>query len=800
MDKLFHYFMSTIRSFRKNKLSYTLATLGLSLAFSLSFISGSIIWQTYSSDNHWQKADRIYQLSLRDESNDTLYEPWMPIGLANDLRTLSPNIDSVISISNDFGDRVAGGKRYETLGTVVSKNFPYIFDLDILYGDIADTFSRPNIIAISNQKALEYYGIANPVGNFFELHSRNDAKPEIYTVGAVYKEPPKDSIWHGHAFLITPNPTYDATAFKKAYLLLKPEIDIDALETEIHRLAADKYPVNEDAQGAFYKLEPVKGLQANKLSGKYANTSLLGLILASALMLVIAIINYSLILIALLSQKKQNIGLRKILGASKRQIRHQYISEALVLISIAYFLSLVFAELFAAPIAGFTGENYSLNLLENIPHVITGWFITLCIGLATALYPAFILNRINAATVVRTTQRGITIGNSKLYSFLMSTQSLFGMGLGFAACVIYAQAIYQSNIDKGIAVDELMYVTVDIKTHPNYPSTKPLRQELGKLDGIHSVGNTSYSLPFKNPLGERIYEHPVSGIPTHIRYTSYGEDFFKSHGIDVIAGQIPAHLSDTGVNNQIARAEYLIINESLAKLIGFKTPTDALEQCIYPITEGKRGRCQLIKAVVRDFHFSARKTPIEPTAFQPVIGYVNRIIIQFDKNADMQSLLPKVQERWNKHFPERVFEYEFVIDLINDQFRGLRGMGVMFLIVSSITLCLAVAGLLAMAKFTVDKRKHEIAIRRVVGAATVDIVSLMITQLGKPILFGTIIGMPAGWYASQLWLNNHTIRIDIEPVYALIFVLSIVAVFLTTVTAEILRAARIHPAHTLTNE
>jgi putative ABC transport system permease protein len=345
-----------------------------------------------------------------------------------------------------------------------------------------------------------------------------------------------------------------------------------------------------------------------------------------------------------------------------------------------------------------------------------------------------------------------------------------------------------------------MYVTVDIKSHPNYPSTKPLRQELESLDGIHSVGNTSYSLPFKNPLGERIYEHPVSGIPTHVRYTSYGEDFFKSLGVNVIAGQIPEHLNDTGVNNQIARAEYLVINESFAKLIGFKTPSDALERCIYPLSKGTRDKCQLIKAVVSDFHFSARKTPIEPTAFQPVIGYVNRMIIQFDNNADTQSLLPIIQELWNKHFPERVFEYEFVSDLINDQFKGLQGMGAMFLIVSGITLCLAVSGLLAMAKFSVNKRKREIAIRRVVGAATLDIVSLMITQLGKPIVFGTIIGMPAGWYASQLWLNNHTIRIEIEPVYAVIFTVSIITVFLITVTAEILRAARIHPAHTLTNE
>lgn len=799
MGKFKHYFIVAWRSLRKNKVSFSLSFLGLALAFSLCIISSFLLWSAYSSDAHWEKSDRIYQFTLEYEFNDAPYSGSIAMGLADDLRSLSNQIETVITLAFEKGDRIREGKRQTIYGTVVDGGFLNIFDLKEIHGDLKSTLSTVNVVALSQEKANEYYGYDNPVGEIFELHSSSDGPIEMFTVGAIYKNPPSNSVWVGREFIIKRNPVYDAKTFNQSYVLVKEGTDIETLQRRISKIADEKYPKPESATKVSYQFRDLSGWQMSFLSGKYENTQLTSLFMASLFMLFIAVFNYISLSAAMAASRGKDVALRKIMGASSSNLTLQYLVESLILVSFSYLCALALAEVLAAPISDFTGEEYSIYTFEHLPHLFLGWGGALLIGVIASIYPIWSLVYGKATILLQNAQRGIARGGAKLRSILITLQAMCGLGLAFAASVIYSQATFQESADKGIDVNNLLYITFDIRSDPDYPSPQPMINGFMRLDGVKEVGRNSWSLPFKNMLGNMTIAHPETNEPVTTRYTRYGEGFFTSLGVITIAGRLPAPPQDSGNTNNIIRSDDLVVNQSYVKHFNLGTPVEAVGKCIFRLTleHQKRDKCYEIKAVVADFHFSVGEKPIEPTAFMPLVGYVNTLIVRFDNYTDIKTLLPQMKEIWDNHFPERAFKYDFVDDLIHEEFRMIRGMGIMLLITGFAIFFLTVAGLYAMAKFVVVRRGREIAIRRVLGATSYDIVRLIVVQLAKPIILGAFIGLPVGWYYAMDWLMAYSVRIEPEPWYAILLGVVGVIFFILTATSEILRAVRIRPAEAL---
>jgi putative ABC transport system permease protein len=797
--KLFHYSIAALRIYKRNKVGYGLIFIGLAFAFALNLITGSILWNAYSSDSHWKNSDRIYRITLRDESLETPFLQNISAGLVEDIRNFSSDIKQVVSTGIDFGDRIHEGKRYEVFGTAVDRNFLEIFDLTEVSGDLAATLSTPNTVALSEKKALEFYGQKNPVGETFELHGQNDGPTEVFTVGAIYKNPPTNSVWFDHEFLILRNPKHEFRTFKTAYILVKEGVEIDAILQRIVAVANQKYPKPEGASDTFYKVEALEGLQANFLSGKYANTQFISLLIASLFMLFVAVSNYILVSIAMSSQRRRDITLRKVMGARWQTVSWQYLIEALILVSASYWFALVLAEILSVPITNYTGQVYSTDVVDTYEQVLLGWFLALFIGGVVSIYPISIFVKGKTAKLLRSVQYGVTGGSTKLYTMLISLQAMCSLGIGLAAVIVYLQSAYQEELDKGIDIDNLLYVTVDIRSHPNYPSTRPMRNEITNLSGVLRAGNNSYSLPFRNILSERKYRASVTGKTYTVRYTSYGESFFDSLGVRVLAGQLPRHPEDTGKTNITAHGSNVVVNETMVQALGFESPEKALGACVFDLSDrtSQQGVCKKIRGVVADFHFDIGKNPIEPTVYAPVTGYVNTMIIRFSETANIEGLLPQIKEIWDRHFPERVFEYIFVDNLVHDRFQALRSTGVMFLITGGAIIFLTVAGLYSMARFIVLNRRREIAIHRVVGASHIAVIKLVLSQLIKPILMGALIGIPIGWYYSINWLEGYTVRINPEPWHALAFGIAGIVIFLIAVIAELIHAIHIRPADAL---
>lgn len=798
MGKFQHYVIVALRSLIKHKVSSVLSLLGLSAAFALSIVVGLTTWSAISSDSHWKNADEIYnfnRIKINKDGRPNFYA--VPKGLSEDIKSFSSDILYATSPSFMQTQLKIENKYQGLSGFKVDEDFFKIFDYEILSGNIQSIFEVPNGIALSDTKAIELFGSEDPIGQTIELFYQDE--PKLFIIQSIFKKAPEgSSLRYKDAFVASPEDvSKEFSAW--VYILAKEGAELENLIPRIAKHVDEKYPPKEWEKGSYFVKDQLKGATFFGVFSWYYRERQIGLMISAATMLLVALLNYMALTTAVTATRGKDVALRKILGAGRRELSAQYVVESLILVSLAYLLAIVFAEVIAGQIGALIGSKFEVVSGEHALPLLVGWALAFGVGILTAAYPIFALVRGKASDLLANFQRNLIGGGTKLRSLLIVLQTACGLGLVLGSGVIYLQTNHAEYADKGFEQDGLLYILAP-RNRKDMQSAGPMKNTLERVEGIEDLSAASSPPPFLGRLWDRKIAHPSTAEHVEVKYATIGDNFMQTLGVPIVAGRIPPAIEPIEKDAAPLSEIRILVNELFVEeYFPNKSNQEVLDRCVFLIgsEDKQQDTCNKITAVVANYHQGSSEQALDATIFSPQKSkYTTYILVRYDP-AEEKTLLPKIQAVWDEYFPFRTFKYDFFDDLIERVFTQQRATASLLLFTAIGSLILTVAGLYAMAKFVVARRGREFAIRRVLGASSRDIVKLVVMQLAKPIIIGACIGLPIGWYYAMDWLMAYSVRIEPEPWHAILLGIFGVAFFLITATGEILRAVRIRPAEAL---
>jgi putative ABC transport system permease protein len=523
------------------------------------------------------------------------------------------------------------------------------------------------------------------------------------------------------------------------------------------------------------------------------------------LILGMACVNFTNLATARASQRAREVALRKVLGASRRQLVLQFLSESILVAGIAMLLALAFVELFLPLLSGFLDADLRLHYFGKGGILLPALFLILLVGAAGGLYPALYLSRFQPAQVLKANKSTAEAsGTGRLRSGLVIGQFAVSIGLIICTAIVYAQTVHARTADPGYQREGLLQVE-GLNRRQLIPYTEALAREIARVDGVTGVGRTTIGIATGtiNNTGIRVpgRQEPV-GVGNYI----VDDAFFRTIGLDLVAGRTfeasrPADDATMPFPPDIeaeralaARGVNVVVNELAAKRLGFQNPADAVgaqygmglaraEVGLVPIT---------IIGVVRDSRFRSIREPLEPIAYRMTTAGHSHLLVRYG-DADPSAVRERVEQVWKRFASDAPFVSKFSEEIVAELYNAEQTRAQIFAAFASLAIVVACLGLFGLAAFTAERRTKEIGIRKVLGARSRDIVRLLAWQFSKPVIIANLIAWPAAWWVMRDWLNGFDARIDLGPTPFVLAGLLALAIAIGTIAGHALKVARANP-------
>jgi putative ABC transport system permease protein len=496
--------------------------------------------------------------------------------------------------------------------------------------------------------------------------------------------------------------------------------------------------------------------------------------------------------------RAKEVGVRKVIGAHKHQLIFQFLTES-VLVNL---LSLLIALAIVALVLPYFNRISGLSL--DFSYLYQGWFIGLLSSiwiisaLLSGFYPAWVLSSFKPIVVLKGKLKSATAGMS-LRKGLVITQFMASIALIAGTVIIYRQLNYMMSKNLGVNINQVLVMDrpgIALKNEENYKAydhaIDVFRDELRKSSDIKGV-STSLTIP-GHQRAFKVTIKPYGGIPkdsVFLRVNSMDYDFLNVYKMNMVAGrgfskEFPAD-PDTSV----------ILTESAVPFLGYKHPQDAIGKTIV-ITEFNNAKL-IIVGVVNDYHQVSLKKPIEPTIFlcSPYDGEYYSIRINTDH---LPETLDHVHKSWSKAFPGNPFEYSFLDEYFNQQYKNERRFGELFTTFAILAIIISCLGLFGLSAFTASQRIREIGIRKVLGASVTNLTAMLSRDFLKLVLISILIATPLAWFTMDTWLRNFAYRIDISWWVFVLAGLAALLIALLTVSFQAIKAAVANPVKSLRTE
>lgn len=590
------------------------------------------------------------------------------------------------------------------------------------------------------------------------------------------------------------------------YIELAPGTDVQAFENKLKDFSG-RYFRGDEVSGSteIFTLQPLLDahLKSNDLEyemGRTANgTSIWTLLLIAFFILLIAWINYANLTASRALERAQEVGLRKVVGASSRQLVQQFFTEALLAnlfsFGIALAIVVVVQPLVHKQLQIDLGELNTIHILTQHPR-LWGTAAGLCIlGLAlSAFYPSWILSSQKMAMVLKgafTSQgRGRTLRQG-----LIIFQFATSIGLIAGTLLVYRQINFLQEKDLGINIEQIMLV--EGPEFSQWDSTfidrmDIFKEQLTQLPGIQEACTASRA-PGEG-IG-RVFGLTVPAAEDDRNFTfgfiHVDHNYTATYQLDPIAGRT---LRPEDHSTNMDEISSLLINEEGAKTLGFSPVEDIVGQ-----TVNTYGKDWTIVGVIPNFHQLSLHHPIEPLLLQPLYSTSNALAIRLSASG-LSSTLPQVEALYKQHFPGNVFQHTFLDEGFAQQYASDRQFGQILLFFTLLTILVACLGLVGLAAYTAQLRTKEICIRKILGAGTGQLVLLMSNGFMKLILAAVLIGLPLAWWGVQQWMNNYAYHVDFSWWQLPLAAIMGLGVAFLTVSYYGLRAAWVNPADQLRGE
>ncbi len=799
-----NYLKVALRHLRKSPTYSFINIAGLAVGMACCLLISLYVFNELGYDKFHHRADRIFRVKIELDLNGILYkEASIQFPATEAFLRDYPEVKQVVRFYRDgnfplmqIGERKFTEEKFFFADPAVFE----VFDFPLVKGDAATAFNEPNSVVLTEATAQKYFGDADPLGQVLRYQNSFDLK-----VTGVAKNVPQNAhfkfdflapmqfqlnLWEGPASIGGREKQWFWTGCW-TYLLLSDENAAQSLSAKLPAFVEKYFP--ERYKGGSLVLQPLADihLHSNLDNEIEPNSQALYVYIFSAiafLILLIACINFVNLTTAKSANRAKEVGVRKVIGANKKQLIYQLLGETVTAGVIALAFALVIVELLLPAFSDLTGRTLSLDMLQNWQGLLLFVSLAFAVGILSGIYPAFFLSAFNPVSIFK---REIPLGSSKqgLRKALVVTQFAISCLLLIGIGVVYQQMNFLREKELGFNKDQVLFIKAKPDVSRQFDA---FRNELLHSGGILGVAGAS-NIPGEGAFAYRFV--PEGGLrdnPVMLPLMLVDYDFLQTMNIEIAQGRglSREHPSDP--------AEGFLLNEKAVQDFGWKDNPIGKKMELFAAGTTQIAKSGYVVGVIRDYHFESLHTEVKPLVltYSPWNSYYAVKI----GAGNLSESLAQIESIWKKFSPDWPLEYVFLDKKLEQLYQNENKLAQIINAFAIIAIVIACLGLFGLSAHAAEKRVKEIGIRKVLGASARSIVALLTNDFIKLVLLANVVAWPVAWYAMNKWLHNFAYRIDLNWQVFAIAGGATFLIALLSVSSQAIKAVLANPVESLRYE
>ena len=797
------------RNFIRRKSFTFINILGLGIGMAASILIALWVFHEISYDEFHEDSDRIYRVE-RDmlfqgqrhivPVTAALYGP----ALAEDL----PEVQSSMRLMNREIPMKDSKDVFQTKRVIFAdSNFFRFFSFPLVKGNPETVLKEPNSVVLTRQEARRFFGDKDPINQEIEIEWYRES--QTLKVTGIMDDLPGNSHFTPNILVsfATTRPEMNSQHSRWSnnylynYIKLDRNNDIAQVEEKspafIKKHMAhlpDVFNINIDINTMLdLKYRPIESIHLTSksqydIAPQGSMTSVIIFSIISVLILLIAAFNFMNLSTALAEKRAREVGLRKTIGASKKTLIIQFLGESLLMSLIAFILAILLIELALPVFNNLLDKSLTWDMLTQTGPLLSLITIVLGTGLLAGLYPAFYLSSYSPIQALRSGESHRK-GGFSFRQVLVTAQFFISISLIIGTITAYRQLSYLQNKPLGFNKENL--VVLPYQRNQITQEFDTFKGELEKHSAIKTVTNSG-SVPIITGFSDTSFETELSDQNIFSMILPVSDDFLKTYGLELIAGR------DFSNESSMEARSAFIVNETTVKELGLNDPQKVIGTK-YALSGRDTTYSGRIIGVVKDFNIRPLRHEIRSLTLFPDRSWGGNISVKVT-DGQMSQALSHIENTWKDMFPEIFYTYSIMEERVNHEYAAERQMQNILLAFTILTIFIASLGLFGLAAFMARQKSKEIAIRKVLGAETANILLQLNSTFGKWILIAVIPAIPVTWYFLDNWLSNFAYHVDLKWWIFLLAVLVSALVALITVSYQSYKAATANPVNAIKYE
>lgn len=798
-----NYLLVALRNLIKNRVSSIVNVLGLAIGMTAFILIIQYVRYELSYDRFHEKAGRIYRIQQDRYNKGEITTQWAAgcSAVGHALFENFPEVENFTRFQIFDGIFSTGEKKFrEERIYIADTSFFEIFSFGLVRGDPSTLLKNPLEMAVSESMARKYFGDEDPIGKSL----RFDGAVEVMITGVFRDVPPNSHLkpdfvvsWETLVQFYGPdvNTAWQWDGFFN-YILLNPATDYREFEAKIPAFVEAE--IGEEMRqwdaDVVFNLQPLRSIHLNsdfmfEAEPNGNARSVYALMAIAIFLVIIAWMNYINLSSARSLERAREVGMRKVTGAFREQLMGQFLLEAVLINGVAIVLSVVLVHLLDSSFNTLTGEQLDFGFGSNPGFWGAVLGVFLAGALVSGIYPALALSAFRP-TVVFQGASSLKVGGIAMRQILVIFQFAASLLLIAGTLTVYRQISFMRGADLGVDIGNVLVLKGPSVMDSTYSETfNAFKAELTRSADIEMI-SASTAVPGRQPPWNaggirRLSEGPEES--NQYRIIGFDYDFVDFYGLSILEGRNFSR--DFGQNSRT-----VLYNEDAIALMGFEDFASAMNVPIF-----FWGDTFNIVGVVKNYHQEGLQKAYEPLIFR-FFENPNRYYSIRVNPVRIREVLTLVEERWYEFFPQNPFEYFFLEDYYNEQYRNEMRFGKVFGLFAFLAIFIASLGLFGLSSYTTLQRTREIGIRKVLGSSSGNAVLLLVRYFVIQVLIAVPFGLGAAYWIMLRWKQNFAYQIDIGWWFFVLPVGLVLLIALLTVSSQVLKTANVNPAESLRYE
>jgi putative ABC transport system permease protein len=776
-----NYFKIAFRNFSRNKAFTFINILGLAIGMAVCIMLLLWVQNELSYDKFHENEGQIYNLIQEGIWNDgQIYgNRTIPYRLAPLMHEIYPEVKNHVRLRTANGMMMqVGDKTFYQDDVLLTESALFeMFSFDLIKGDLEVAFKDKYNLILTEDTAAKYFGDEDPIGQVIRYNDQID-----FTVSGITANPPTNSSIYFDMiipFEIIGKEKRNGWSWEsQGYVQLFENTNIEAFKEKIRKTIAE----HNDGEN-FVRIQPLSKVHLyNPLDTPVGLIFVLIFAAIGIIVLLIACINFMNLSTARSANRAKEVGIRKVVGADRRSLIKQFLSESILTAFLALIIAFVLVELFLPAFNNLAHKELIISF-SNLTFIAGLVIITLLVGLISGSYPAFYLSHFIPSKVLKSGSG--SKDKNRFRTILVVIQFTISIALIICTATVYNQLKYIQNKDLGFSKEFIVSVPMNTELDGSFVAFK---EEMMKNPNILGVTNSSSSPANVGNVNPAVWEGKTDDENILFNFFLVEKDFLDVFKMELVKGH-------NFTKNKQQNGEYLefIVNEAAVELMQMEDP---IGKRFMMYDEKNAGE---IIGVVKDYHFKNLTNDIGPIMITTLNWWRGSIFIKINPQNVPESL-EYIEEIVTKFSPSFPYEFSFLDEDIDQQYSQYYEMGNIIKYFAILAVFISCLGLFGLASFITEQRTKEIGIRKVLGSSVAKIIYLLTKGFSKWVLLSNVFAWPIAYYAMQKFLELFAYKSGFNIWIFIISGFSALLVSILTVSYQTLRAANANPVKALKYE